>query len=455
MARLRLLLVGVLGIALLSGLTILRANQSLAFAPLTGVAPTFISAPVRDQASLSRRQTNSPMQVGTNRHSQSSGPTVKKRKLGRDGVDHSHVGMTRDPEDGMMHAWAANHATAHECYGSRPMPSCIDDAAVQWFRDNVLMAIVTGSEGAFRVEVSQCTWLSHFPVENVIILSDLVPSSGKNRTPHEWVRGKLPPTVYEDNGDIFSPYVKDGYVRIVRKRGQGYSASWIVAQFRFAQAVEHMAAVANERRGRAHYKWYMIADDDTIVQLPNLVRRLQQIDESKPYYLSRKGWGGAGHVYSHAAFAKLEATLPKCVDKYFVRSFRASDDMLLKCAHMAALHCQMEDTMSHCPASHLGEDNLLSPRQATFHGKKDFYPPVLLTSWRVSLYYYAAYCKHADAAKAAVYYSACAFGSCKQSGCTKEKNEQMVQSWHRVSQNNTATVLPFEVVGLADFLLGR
>lgn len=386
--------------------------------------------------------------VTVNKTTPHSPKSTKKRKEGRDGVDHSHLGLAPDPVDGMYHAWPVGHEDA--CHGAAPSEECIDADAVEWFRDNILLAIVTGAEGAFRVEVSQCTWLSHIPVENVFVFSDLVPPPGHNRTPHSWVAGALPKTVYEAHGDVFSPYVKEGYVKVVRRRGQGYSASWIVAQFRFAQAVEHMFQVAASRKlseGKA-YKWFMIGDDDTILQLPNLVKRLKGIDPTHPFYLSRKGWGGAGHVYSRVAFDRLMDVMPQCVEKYFVRSFRASDDMLLKCAHAAKLHCQMEESMSHCPASHLGVGSLLSPKQSTFHGKKDFYPPVLLTTWRVSLYYYASYCKSRQAAELAAYYSACAFGSCKHPGCTKEKNAEMLRKWRVLSRNNTLRELPFAQEGV-------
>ena len=257
----------------------------------------------------------------------------------------------------------------------------------------------------------------------------------RNYTPHTWVAGVLPRTVYEKDGDIYSPHVQDGYLRIVRRRGQGYSASWIVAQFRFAQALQHMWGHAAEGQ---RYEWFMIGDDDTIVNLNHLAKRLRQLDSSLPWYLSRKGWGGAGHIYSIGAMKKLMSALPKCVEKYFIRSFRASDDMLLRCAHIAHLHCHAEGTMSHCPASHLGVANMLSESQTTFHGKKDFYPPVLLTSWRVGLYYYATYCKDRRAAELAVFYSACAFGSCKQVGCTKEKNVAMLEKWTQLSNNSAA-----------------
>jgi hypothetical protein len=92
---------------------------------------------------------------------------------------------------------------------------------------------------------------------------------------------------------------------------------------------------------------------------------------------------------------------------------------------------------------------MLSESQTTFHGKKDFYPPVLLTSWRVGLYYYATYCKDRRAAELAVFYSACAFGSCKQVGCTKEKNVAMLEKWTQLSNNSAASILPFTESGIS------
>lgn len=393
----------------------------------------------------------------SNRESSSrKGPRVNKnnnkvpsRKGGRDGADDSHKGLVRDPLDGMLHAWEVDAPT--RCFGAAPRPECVDPTSIEWFREHVLLAIVSGAEGAFRVEVSSCSWLAHFPIENVFVFSDLVPIDGQtNRTAHTWVKGVLPVGVTEKDGDLVSVHVPNGYVQEVRKRGQGYSASWIVAQFRFTQAVEHLYQVALSREKTLNrklpYDWFLVIDDDTILQLPNLVKRLQQVKVHEPFYLSRKGWGGAGHAYTRRAMEQLIAVLPVCVDKYFIRSFRASDDMLLRCAYKAKLHCQKEASMSHCPASHVGVEYLLSPSQVSVHGKKDFYPPVQLTTWRVSLYYYAFYCRWRSAAEAAVYYSACAFGSCKQSGCTKEKNAQVLNKWARLSENNTVSILPFEKV---------
>jgi hypothetical protein len=100
--------------------------------------------------------------------------------------------------------------------------------------------------------------------------------------------------------------------------------------------------------------------------------------------------------------------------------------------------------------THPGAPILLSEKQTTFHGKKDFSPPpqVLLTTWRVGLYYYASYCKSRRAADLATFYSACAFGSCKQAGCTKQKNEWMLRQWWNVSKNSTVRVLPFAPEGV-------
>eukprot|EP00388_Colpodella_angusta_P007320 GDKJ01020808.1.p1 GENE.GDKJ01020808.1~~GDKJ01020808.1.p1 ORF type:complete len:209 (+),score=10.66 GDKJ01020808.1:50-628(+) len=187
----------------------------------------------------------------------------------------------------------------------------------------------------------------------------------------------------------------------------------------------------------------MIIDDDTIINLNNLVTRLKQVSNpSIPWYLSRKGWGGAGHIYNLLALSKMKEALPKCMETYMLKSFRASDAMLLKCAGVAKLATQKEQTMSHCPASNLGAKGMISNSQVSFHGKKDFYPPVLLATWRVHLYYLATYCRDPKAGELAAEWSACAFGSCKQHGCTKEKNALMKSRWKEVSQNGSSKTIP-------------
>ena len=196
------------------------------------------------------------------------------------------------------------------------------------------------------------------------------------------------------------------------------------------------------------YKWFVVIDDDTIVNINHLVARLQQVSSNPniPWYLSRKGWGGAGHAFNSLALSKLRAILPQCLESYMLRSFRASDAMLLKCAGAAKLTLQKEQTMSHCPASNLGPKGMSSRTQATFHGKKDFYPPVLLTTWRVYLYYIATYCLDEGAAELAAEWSACAYGSCKASGCTKEKDAAMRKKWLALTDNGTAKTVPLQLL---------
>lgn len=422
-------------------LLIRQANE-----PMTAIlAPPPLSATSRDLLRQVRIEASTVQPTAASRNNNATPPnslnaperrrSVSQRIGGRDGADHSHMGMQADAE-GIFAAWAPDDS--RRCHGMSPRNECIDDEAVEWFRRHVLLGIVSGKEGAFRVEVSQCSWLGHFPPENVFCFSDVV--SSQPRTPHSWVAGVLPRGVEERDGDVFSPFITKGYVREVRRAGQGYSAGWVVAQFRFPQAVDHLLREA-EQRGNGTVQWVMVIDDDTIVNLNHLVKRLKGLDASKPWYLSRRGWGGAGHLYSHEAMRRMRRALPECVDKWMVRQFRASDTMLLKCAEHAKLTRQLEHTMSHCPASRAGVEKMLSADQVTFHGKKDFYPPVVLTTFRVGLYYLASYCKDRTAAELAVFYSSCAFGNCKAPGCTKEKDQHRARVWLDFSRNNTIEMI--------------
>ena len=124
-----------------------------------------------------------------------------------------------------------------------------------------------------------------------------------------------------------------------------------------------------------------------------------------------------------------------------VNRFHASDAMLLKCAQHTKLKIELEASMSHCPASHL-TDRVGATSQVTMHGKKDFYPPLPLASWRLALYYSASYCHDKKALALAIDFSACAFGSCKTPGCTKEKDAAVQQRWEAMSRNNTITAMP-------------
>ena len=353
--------------------------------------------------------------------------------------DDSYVGM-KATADGIMHAFPDGDAA---CYGARHIEGCIAPATVEYLRKHVRIGIVSGRKGGFRVEVSQCTWLAHYPPETVTVFTDVVPA--KPRTPHRWVALGMPPNVTARNCDVFSPYIKKGYHRAVRKDGQGYSVSWIKAQFRFLLGLQHLGQdIFAEPAHGADVKWALLIDDDTIVSPDRLVKRLQALDERRPWYLSRKGWGGAGHFYSREAMRKVYANVSDCIDRWMVRQFRASDTVLLKCGHHLRLHVQMEDTMSHCPASTLRQ-RLLDPRLVTMHGKKDFYPPTKLTVWRTALYYLAAVCNNNFAKDAIIEYSACTYGaSCRTPGCDREKDRRTVAKWVSLSKNNTLTTLPLE-----------
>jgi hypothetical protein len=360
------------------------------------------------------------------------------RKPGKGNVDWSHMGLVPSSE-GINHAWEATDP--NRCHGARAYAQCVSRDTIEYLRKNVLMAIVTGREDTFRVEVSQCTWLSHFPTENAYVFSDVVPEAP--RTPQQWVRGDLPAGVVERDGDLFSDHIAKGYVKAVRSAGQGYSASWIVAQFRFPQALQ---VLADRMQRESDLQWALLIDDDTVVNFDALVKRLKELDPKEPHYLSRKGWGGAGHLYSREAMQRVHARISECIDKWMVRQFKASDAMLLKCADHLRLKQHLEATMTHCPASHLREAGLMNKNLATLHAKKDMYPPILLATWRSALYYLASSCQSAAAASLAVEFSACAFGSCKSAHCTKAHDDERLQKWTSLSRNNTLHTLPLPVV---------
>lgn len=354
---------------------------------------------------------------------------------GRD-KNHHNEGLERNSISHVAHAWGAQ--TEHsqlKCHGTDKLPSCVTKEAYDYASKHILFVIITGADATFRVEVSQCTWLSQLPPQNVLVITDSLPHP-KPRTPHQWIRAKLPDGMTATkNGDFVSEFMPKGYLHAVKSAGQGYGASWIAAQTRFTYGL-HVAA--KKSHVNPDIRWVMLMDDDTIVQLDHLVNRVKLINDTQvPWYFSRKGWGGAGHLYSRNAMERVHDKLHECVDKWFVRQFRASDTLLLKCAGHLKLRTQMEGTMSHCPASSKPE-LIESTRQISMHGKKDFYPPILLATWRISLYYLSMYCRSPRAMKEVVVWSACTYGaSCKRSSCDKVADERRERKWKEFSKDET------------------
>lgn len=384
---------------------------------------------------------------------------LRTLRPGRD-KDESILASGADSDSGVRHAWPLHALEPVRCHGARMLPTCAHATSSDYVNRKVRLSIITGRMGAFRVEVSSCTWLSHFPTSSITVFSDATPST-RRVMPHRWVAGALPQNVTEVDGDLFSPFIKKGYLRAVRSAGQGYSGAWIVAQFRFIQAIEFMARRAGILP--PHYQpifdaepesteydrdadWFVVIDDDTVLQIDALAARLQQASlapRSRLVYLSQGGWGGAGHIFSRAALTKLTSVLHECVNRWMVRQFKASDAMLVKCSALARLEKISDPGLSHCPASHMREQGLLNPQQISLHAKKDFYPPVLLATWRLSLYYYAMYCKNKEAAELATWYSGCAFGSCKHVDCSKDHDKARHLKWLELSHNETLLRLPF------------
>jgi hypothetical protein len=369
------------------------------------------------------------------------------RKGGRDGADASHGDIPLHPESHVRHAWGVVENQTIKCHGT--LPECWSADSRAYVASSVLLGIVTGSEDAFRVELSQCSWLRAFPEANVLVFTDQLPLPAP-RTPHEWIACKLPQGMMERDGDFFSEYIPKGYVDSIRRAGQGYSAAWVLAQTRFYCG---LAELATRMQRTPSLQWAMLIDDDTIVNTDALVRRISKIDSKVPFYFSRTGWGGAGHLYTRAAMEQVRVGLSDCVERWALRQFRASDAMLLKCAHHLKLRVQKEATMSHCPAS-TSIDALRNPMQVTMHGKKDFYPapapaphPMLMAAWRLGLYYLAMYCRTPGAAEAAFEWSACTYGSsCRRDGCNKELDAARAVAWRNFSHADSLLKLPFDQV---------
>ena len=94
-------------------------------------------------------------------------------------VDYSILGIV--PDDNGI-----NRYTTH-CFNVSHRPDCVAKGTPQWLKDNVLVSVITGKESSFRVELSNCTWLRHFPWEVLFVVTDVSPF------PHRpWVTASLP-----------------------------------------------------------------------------------------------------------------------------------------------------------------------------------------------------------------------------------------------------------------------
>lgn len=97
------------------------------------------------------------------------------------------------------------------------------------------------------------------------------------------------------------------------------------------------------REGDEDVRWYVMADDDTILFVDNLVEVLAKYDHTQYLYIGTNSecvssnfqasfnmaFGGAGYALSYPLVEALAAKFDKCVEKY--QNLYASDLMLYSC----------------------------------------------------------------------------------------------------------------------------
>eukprot|EP00759_Apiculatamorpha_spiralis_P028547 PhF_6_TR31130/c0_g1_i1/m.45571 len=277
------------------------------------------------------------------------------------------------------------------------LPSSID-----WIKANVRIAVITGSfDGFFRVDLAQCTWLSHVPSDRYAVYTDKANTS--DGRPGEWVEGVLPPGVKFSKEQLSA---------------KGYNINWIKAQYRFLQALQDLV------HSTPTPEWTIVVDDDTFINLDTMVKLLKRYSaksSTSPLYVGDHGWGGAGHFFNKAAGAVLRKSLGACIEKHMIKSFKASDVTLKKCVAELGINTEWERLVSHCQANFLRE-RMLEGTQVSYHLKREMDltldPRRGLAVWRLRLYYQVVYLKnYTTAYKLLLQVGACAYGSCKNGKC--------------------------------------
>lgn len=98
------------------------------------------------------------------------------------------------------------------------------------------------------------------------------------------------------------------------------------------------------RFGDQDVRWYVMADDDTVFAVDNLVEALAKYDHTKKFYIGTNSecvksnfdfafemaFGGAGYALSYPLVAALAGKLDSCIKKYS-RAWVTSDLMLYSC----------------------------------------------------------------------------------------------------------------------------
>ena len=115
---------------------------------------------------------------------------------------------------------------------------------------------------------------------------------------------------------------------------------------KFASPIQvRMARTSMEtfREGDENVRWYVIADDDTVLMVDNLVEVLKKYDHTKYYYIGTNSeslnsdfglsfemaFGGAGYVLSYPLAKMVASTLDSCLERY--PFLRFSDLIMYTC----------------------------------------------------------------------------------------------------------------------------
>ncbi|EFH49835.1 predicted protein [Arabidopsis lyrata subsp. lyrata] len=124
-------------------------------------------------------------------------------------------------------------------------------------------------------------------------------------------------------------------------------------------------------------RWFVIADDDTLFFLDNLVKALDRYDHKKHYYIGMNsenvwsnaifafdmGYGGGGYALSYPTVVTLLSNMEECIKRYLgvysdLLSFRCLADLgidltLEKGMHQIDLHGDISGLLSAHPQSPL------------------------------------------------------------------------------------------------------
>lgn len=309
----------------------------------------------------------------------------------------------------------------------------VSDTVTAYLSRHVLFGVVTGSfENFFRVDLALCTWLAHVPQENLFVVTDRANTS--DGRVGQWIEGSVPSGVKFSKKQV---------------EAKGYTIHWTMAQYRYVNAIQHLAAVAKERGVHTldGVRWVVVVDDDTFVDVNALVRFFSRHDKKllaehksvaavRPYYLGDHGWGGAGHYMTYSAAAAFAERGGACVTDNMVKKFYASDVMLKKCLPVIDIQSGSDSLLSHCQANFLRE-RMLRGDHISAHVKRDVVPPRRLAMWRMRMYYQVFYHRNRTAYDLLLQYGSCAYGSCKLHKCLQDHDDAALRSFQLLSGNGS------------------